>query len=141
VWGSAIYGFFIGIGALLFMQNAPQPVGSILWWGFFAGQLIFGAVLCWRRTRLPLATAAMGIAAVTSGMLSVLAAVGHEFPDLPHQWWLPVGAGLVAGPLLFLVESRIHRSRWKLWRQYMEPKTAGDIFRDRHIPDMRDSRA
>jgi hypothetical protein len=138
VWGSAIYGFFLGVGALLFIQIAPQPVGSILWWGFFAGQLTWGAALCRRRTRLPFATAAIVIAAATSGMLTALAAAGHVFPDLPREWWWPVGAGCVSAPLLFLVESRTHRSKWRQWRQYMEPKNAWDIFMGRHIPDMRD---
>jgi hypothetical protein len=77
----------------------------------------------------------MVITAVTSGMLTALAAIGHVFPDLPYEWWLPVGTGFVSPPLLFLVESRIHRSKWKYWRQYLEPKNAWDIFTGRHIPE------
>src|SRR5688572_2360927 len=113
MWGSAIYGFFLGVGALLFIQVAPQPVGSIIWWGFFAGQLTWGAALCWRRTGLPFATAAMALAAATSATLAALAAAGHVFPDLPSRWWVPVSACLVSDPLLFLLESRIHRSKWE----------------------------
>lgn len=60
MWGSAVYGFFLGVGALLFIRAAPQPLGSILWWGFLAGQLSWAAALCWRRTGLPFATAANG---------------------------------------------------------------------------------
>jgi hypothetical protein len=141
MWGSAIYGFFLGIGALLFIQAAPQPVGSILWWGFFAGQLTWGAVVCWRRTGLPFATAAMGIAATTSGTLTALAAAGHIFPDLPIRWLVPVGAGFISAPLLLLVESRIHQSKWRRWKEYMEPMNAWEIFTGRHIPHLRDGGA
>lgn len=70
---AAVYGFFLGISWVLFFRVAPQPLGSIVWWGFFTGQLIWGAALCWRRTRLPFATAALAIAAATSGLLTILA--------------------------------------------------------------------
>ena len=139
--GSSIYGFFLGVGALLFIRMAPQPFGSILWWGFFAGQLTWGAALCWRRTGLPFATAAMAEGAAASGMLAALAAAGHVFPDLPRGWWAPVGAALLSGPLLLLTESRVHRAKWIQWRQYMEPKNAWDILVGRHIPESRDGGA
>lgn len=141
MWGSAVYGFFLAVVAPLFLRAAPQPVGSILWWGFFAGQLTWGAALCWRRTGLPFATAAMAAAATTSGLLAALAAAGHVFPDLPAAWWAPVGAGLLSGPLLFLIESRVHRAKWMQWKEYMERKNAWEIFTGRHIPDMRESGA
>jgi ABC-type polysaccharide/polyol phosphate export permease len=139
--GAAVYGFFLGLGALLFIQLAPQPSGLILWWGFFAIQLTWGASLCWRRTRLPFATTAMVIAAASSGTLAVLAAVGHVFPDLPRTWWVPVGVGLFSSPLLFLVESRVHREKWMQWKQLMEQKNAWDILKGRHIPQLPDSGA
>lgn len=81
MWGSAVCGFLLGVGALLFIQTAPQPLGSILWWGFFAG------------------------------------------------------------PLLFLIESRLHRAKWVQWKQYMERQTAWDILKGRHIPDLRNGGA
>lgn len=134
--GSAVYGFFLGVGALLFIQLAPQPLGSILWWGGFATQLTWAAALCWRRTRLPFATAAMAIAAASSGMLTGLAIAGHVFPDLPQSWWAPVGGGLLSSPLLLLIESRVHRGKWLQWKRYMERKNAWDILRGRHIPEL-----
>lgn len=141
MWGSILYGFFLGVGALLFIQAAPQPAGSLLWWGFFACQLTWGAALCWRRTGLPFATGAMAIAAATAGTLAALAAAGHTFPDLPRPWWGPVAAGLLAGPLLLMVESRVHHAKWKQWKEYMERKNAWDILLGRHIPNLRDSGA
>ena len=141
MWGSAVYGFFLGIGALLFIRAAPQPAGSFLWWGFFGVQLTWGAALCWRRTRLPFATAATAIAAATSCLLAGLAVAGHVFPDLPRAWWVAVGGGMLAASLLLLIESRVHRAKWMQWKQYMERKTAGEILMGRHIPDMRDGGA
>lgn len=139
MWGSAIYGFFLGVGAVLFLQAAPQPAGSILCWGFLAGQLTWSATVCWRRTRLPFATAAMAVAGVTSALLAVLAAVGSVFPDLPPMWLAPVGGGLLASPLLLVIESRVHRTRWAQWKEHMHRKTAWEIFTGRHIPDLRGS--
>jgi hypothetical protein len=139
--GSAVYGFFLGLGAVLFMQAAPQPIGSIVWWGFFAGQLTWGAMLCWRRTGLPFATGAMAAAAGTSGVLAFLAATGHVFPNLPTVSWVLVGAGFVSAPLFFLIESRVHRAKWMQWKQHMERKNAWDILTGRHIPELRNSGA
>lgn len=139
MWGSATGGFFLGIAALLFIRAAPQPAGSILWFGFFAVQLTWGAVLCWRRTGLPFASLAMGVAAATSGLLAALAAAGHVFPDVPPAWWIPSGAGLLSAPLLMLIESRVHRAKWIQWKQYMERKNAWEIFTGRHIPRLRDT--
>ncbi len=141
MWGSAVYGFFLGVGALLFMRVAPQPAGSILWWGFFAGLLTWGAALCWRRTRLPYATGGMAIAGATSGILAALAAAGQVFPNLSPVGWAPVGVGLLLPPLLFLIESRVHRAKWTRWQEHMERKNAWDILTGRHIPELRDSGA
>lgn len=139
--GAAAYGFFLGIGAVMFTQLAPQPSGSIVWWGFFTMQLTWGAVSCWRRTRLPFAAAAMASAAATSAMLAGLAAAGHVFPDLPRVWWLPVGTGLLSGFLLFTIESRVNRVKWLQWKQFMERQSAWDVFTGRHIPRLPDSGA
>ena len=51
--GSAVYGFFGGIAFVVLTRVAPQPSGSIVWWGFLAGQLTWGAAICWHRTGLP----------------------------------------------------------------------------------------
>ncbi len=140
MWGSAAYGFFLGLGSLFFIGGAPQPAGSIIWWGFFALQLTWGSAVCWRRTGLPFATAAMAIGAVTSGLLTVLAAFGNVFPDLPFRWWVPVGFGLVSAPVCLFAESRVHRAKWNQCVDYMERKNAWDIFTVRHIPNLRSER-
>ncbi len=83
--------------------------------------------------------ASMVIAATASGLLAALAAAGHVFPDLTAAWWAPVGAALLSGPLLFLIESRVHPAKWTLWQEYMARTNAWEIFTGRHIPDLRDS--
>jgi hypothetical protein len=139
MWGSAVYGFFLGMVTPLFTMVAPQPMGSILLWGALACQLTWGATLCWRRTGLPFATGAMAVGAAMSGVVAGLAAAGHVFPYLPIAWWGLVGAGFLAPPLLFLIESRVHRAKWMQWKRYMEPMSAWDILRGRHIPELRNS--
>jgi hypothetical protein len=64
-----------------------------------------------------------------------------QFPDLPTASWVLVGAGFLSGPLLFLIESRVHREKWTQWKRYMERKNAWDILTGRHIPELRNSGA
>jgi hypothetical protein len=136
--GSAIYGLFLGVGIVLFLELAPQPLGSVVLWGFFAGQLTWAAALCWRRTGLPFVTAAMAIGAASSGMMAVLATAGHVLPDLLLAAWAPMVGVPFAIALLMVIESRIHREKWLQWERYMAQKSAWDILRGRHIPELRD---
>lgn len=130
--GSAVYGGCLGFLVTAVNLFAPQPTGAVLLWAGFALQLAWGASVCWRRTRLPFATAAMAAGAVGSAGLSVLAAFDRVFPDAPIGLWLPF---VLAGPVFLLIEARVHPERWAAWKAYMEDKSAWDIFTGRHIPD------
>jgi len=134
---SAVYGFFIGLASVLFIRILPQPAGSIIFWGFFAIQLTWAAATCWRRTRLPFATTAMALGAAQSVFFIALAMTGRVFPDLSLRLWVPMGAGLVLGPLFLFIESKANRAKWKRWADYMERKSAWDIVLARHIPQIR----
>lgn len=136
--GAALYGFCIGVGFVMLVRGAPQPAGSILFWGFFAGQLAWGTTITWRRTGLPFATASMGLAAAQSGAFVVLAAAGWIFPDFPPAWWIPIGLALAGPPILLLIESRVNRAKWIRWRHFMEEATVLDVVTARHIPWLRD---
>jgi hypothetical protein len=81
----------------------------------------------------------MGIGAVGSALLAILATAGHVFPDLPFEWWVPLVVLMISGPLCLFVESRVHRAQWTRWRDYMGRKTAWDILTGRHIPRLRDT--
>lgn len=140
MWGSAIYGFVGALITMLFLEVAPQPAGSMIWWGFLAAQLTWTALLCWRRTRLPFATAAMALGAAGSATLAALAAAGYALPEFPRVWWLPFGVFVLSAPLLFHIESRVHASKWRQWRDHMELANAWDILTGRHIPHLRDER-
>lgn len=135
--GSAMYGCVLALGFFLATKIAPQPAGSVLWWGVLTIQLGIAARLCWRRTALPFVTAAMTIAAAGCALLATLAAAGMVYPDLPAAWWPLVGAGMVASPTLVLVESRVSRARWDRWRVSMQRCSLWDILRGRHIPNLR----
>jgi len=139
--GAAVYGFFWGLGAVFLTRIAPQPAGSVIWWGVLAVQLTWGATRCWRRTGLPFASAAMAIGAAGSALLAVLATQGRVFPNLPLQWWVPIGVLLISAPLCLGVESVVHREQWERWRAYMEHMTAWDIIAGRHFPRLRDNAA
>lgn len=134
--GSAVYGLIGGFVSVVMTTVVQQPTGSVVFWTLLAGQLTRGAAICWRRTRLPLATTAMGIGAITSGVFATLAVFGRVFPDFPAAWWPPIVFGMVAGPLCLLAESRLHRRQWAEWRDYMTDKSAWDILTARHIPTL-----
>jgi len=137
--GAKNYGYFLGIACFLLIRVAPQPGGSIVWWSFLAVQLTWGATICWRRTGLPFASAAMGIGAICSALLAVLASAGHVFPDLPIEWWVPVAVLMISSPVCLFVESRVHHAQVLRWRDYMLRKTVWDILTGRHIPRLRDT--
>lgn len=139
MWGSAVIGLLFGVTYVACSYFAPQPAGAICWWGFFAVQLAWGAVLIWRRTGLPFATAAAAIAGATMAMVAGLAAAGHVFPSLPPIGWVLFVLGLVAGPVCYGIESRVNRSRWTRWTEYQKDKNAWDQLLWRHIPDLRDN--
>ncbi len=134
---SAMYGVVIGIGSVVFTRLMPQPMGSIIYWGFFSVQLSCGAVTCWRRTGLAFASAAMVNGAVMSICLVVLAAMGHPFPDLGPASWVLFCGGAVVGPLFLLIESRVNRLKWQQWARHMEHRNVCDILTGRHIPQLR----
>ena len=134
--GSTVYGLIGGIVFFVMITVVPQPTGSVVFWTLLAGQLTWGAAICWRRTRLPLATTAMSIEAISSALLATLAVLGRVFPDLPAAWWPPVVFGMAAGPLCLFAESRLHRRQWAEWRDYMTDKSAWDILTARHIPTL-----
>jgi len=119
----------------------PQPMGSVIYWGFFSVQLSWFAVTCWRRTGLPFASAALVTGAVMSICLVVLAAIGHPFPDLLPESWVLLGGGFVLGPLFLLIESRVNRVKWKQWARHMEHRNVWDIVTGRHIPQLRNGGA
>jgi hypothetical protein len=97
-----------------------------------------GAVVCWRRTALPYATAAMAEGAMISALFAILGANGHVFPNIPAAYGVVVAIGLAAGPLLLWGESKKNPERWGAWKNHMERLTLWDILRGRHIPELRD---
>jgi len=137
----ALYGLIIGGAFFVFTRLVPQPLGSIVYWGFFSVQLSLGAATCWRRTGLPFASAALVTGAVMSMCLVVLAAMGHPFPDLAPESWVLFGGGAVIGPLFLLIESRVNRTKWRQWARHMEHKNVWDIATGRHTPQLRNGGA
>jgi hypothetical protein len=98
---------------MVFLRAVPQPLGGVLWWGFFACQLAWGAARCWQRTRLAYAAAAMAVAAVTSAVMCALTIAGYPFPDLPRAGWILFAAGGLAPLILFQLEARLHPLEWR----------------------------
>jgi hypothetical protein len=135
---AAHYGLLLSVAIFVMTQLMPQPAGSVILFGFFAVQLSWGAVTCWRRTGLPFATAALVNAAVMSLCLVVLEASGHPFRALaPASWVLYVG-GVITTALLIWIESRVNQPKWKEWSRLMEHKNVWDIVTGRHFPELRD---
>jgi hypothetical protein len=67
------YGILVGLFGGAMIMLAPRPAGSIVWWGLLTAQLSAGAVVLWRRSGMPFASASMAIGAATSAMLVWLA--------------------------------------------------------------------
>ena len=106
-----------------------------------AAALTTAAVLTWRRTRLPFATAGMACVAVASVMLVGLNLAGYPWPstaagpfNLPLPWEIAVLARILAAPVTVFTEARVHRSAWLQWSRHMENQGLWDLLRFRHIP-------
>jgi hypothetical protein len=136
--GSASYGFLFGIAFVILARVAPQPAGSIVLWLLVAIHLACGSVVCWRRTALPCATAAIAINSATSSGFAVLAALGQVYPDIAPEYLVLAGLGVLSGAVLFFVESRLNRDKWARWKQHAARQTLWDILTVRHIPDPND---
>ena len=111
---AALYGVLLMVVFELFAKF-PQPIGSITMWGLFAAQLTWVAVICWRRTGLLYATAAMAVGAGMFACLTLLAATGQRFPNLPLGWWIVVWCAAASGPILFFMESKKNEAQWREW--------------------------
>jgi len=135
------YGALLGVVIVVLTKLAPQPAGAIILWSLFCIQLAWGALICWRRTGLPFATAAMINGSVMSAGLVVLALIGQPFPNLAQASWVLFGCGAAVGPLFLLIESRVNPEKWRDWKRHMETKTVWHILTGRHIPDLRKSGA
>lgn len=104
--------------------------------GVIALQLTVGAVVVWRRTALPFAALANLSGAVAMVAGAVLFGRGDDI--FSASWPAAVFyAGALLGPLLLLIESRVHRAEWVAWREHMEPMSVVDVITGRHVPRLR----
>jgi hypothetical protein len=132
-----IYGLFIAAVILLVEKFTPQPLGSAILWVAFAVQLAWAALLTWRRTGLPFASAAMLISAAGMMMFAVLGVSVRVVPSMSTGAAMALGALIVTGPLCLLAESRVHPKEWAEWKGHMEQATLWEMLTGRHIPDLR----
>jgi len=128
------YGVFVGVMTVVFMRVMPQPLGAMIYWSLLALQGTSFAIVCWHRTRLPFATAALAGLAAISSCVFVLGAAGYPFPNLPEASWIPLGLGIVAAGILMWVESRVNADKWRVWRQRGDTASLWDVLLGRHIP-------
>jgi hypothetical protein len=132
-----LVGLFVAAAMVPALPDFAQPGGVTLWFTFNAVQLAWVAEVCWRRTGLPYATAAMLLGSTASAIIAVLAWEGHRSNAIPvASFILLVMVGAAAG-LCFLIESHVHRAEWTAWRADQEDKRLWDFLSGRHIPYLR----
>lgn len=117
---SALYGALLGVVWVVVTTFVPQPADAIIFWSLICIQLAWGALICWRRTGLPFATAAMIAGSVVSAGLVVVALIGQPFPNLALASWVLFGCVAAVGPLFLLIESRVNPEKWREWKRHME---------------------
>ena len=138
---SGLYGVLAATVMFVFTRLAPQPTGVIIFFSILCIQLSWVARICWRRTGLPFATAAMINGSVMAAALVVLALMGEVFPDFAPATWVLFGRWAAIGPVCLLIESRVNQEKWGQWAQHMEHQAPWHIAIGRHIPDRRKSGA
>ena len=137
--GAAVHGALGALWMFLLGTVAPQPIGAVVLWALFAVYGAWGATVVWRRTALPFATASALLATLIAALLAGLAMRGWAFPALPPGWTVAIVAAMFLGPILLLVESKVHPLQWARWKAYADNKGAWDILLGRHVPDLRQS--
>jgi hypothetical protein len=138
--GPALFGLLIGVTFVVPPKLVPEPAGSVVFWAASAALLLRGALICWRRTGLPFATAAAIHGAAFSVAMSTVALFGQPFPGLSPASWVFFTIGAAIGPIFLLIESRVHPAEWQAWARHMERQTVWDIVLARHIPNLRNLR-
>ncbi|HEV7999827.1 MAG TPA: hypothetical protein VGP63_08110 [Planctomycetaceae bacterium] len=141
---AAAYGSALGVVICLLMFALPFPIGLVILCVGLCVQMTCLAVVVWRRTRLPLMSAAGLIVAVGCGVQiyvaihALVAGNGRPpgFADLIYLW--PMAAAAAVGPLCFFAEWLWHRDRWEALKAAMEDCTVTDMLLFRHIPNLRE---
>lgn len=129
------YGLSAGLAAGLLLALAPQPAGAVLLWVAVGGQTGIGALLVWRRMRLPYATAALTLATCASAMLVFVYSRG-EGPLTEPVGWAALGLLFTSGVLLAVLEPRANPAKWSAWRAVLRESSVRDLLLGRHIPDL-----
>jgi hypothetical protein len=132
--GGARYGLLFGIVYSAVHFLAPQPAGDAALWLLIGLQLLIGAVMTWRRTRMPFAAAGDVLGSAFSFTASWLLLRGYTVDTLPIRWIIALLLTAAAMALLIGIETRVNRPKWEAWRKYMEGSSALDILLGRHIP-------
>jgi hypothetical protein len=142
---AAAYGSALGVVICLLMFALPFPIGLVILCLGLCLQMACFAVVVWRRTRLPLMSAAgLSVAVGCGGQIYVsIHALGagngrppQGFADLIYLWPMAAAAAIV--PLCIFAEWLWHRDRWETWKAEMENCTVTDMLLFRHIPNLRE---
>lgn len=131
------YGLLMAVAAAAIHASVPAPAAGAAFWTFLFLQLMQGAMLTWRRTRLPLSTASMSIAAAASLVMAALSGRGITFENMPLGWMIAFAAVAVTLPLLLTIEARRYPIPTAAWRDFMKGKNGLDVFTGDHIPHLR----
>ncbi len=131
------FGLLMGLILTGMIRFAPQPLGSILLWSFFAVQLSVGAVRAWQRLGLPLVVITLILGAVGNLLLLGLSLFGYTLIALPLPWLIVCMSLALPIPILLFIESRRHPQEWAAWEESIRNSTVWEMLLWRHIPDLR----
>ncbi len=137
--GPMVYGLILG-GLISLSIFVGLSGAFAVFWGLIVLQNVIGAVIAWRRTRLPYWTAGLVIAAAGAGTFAMFAARGWRFPFVPLGWNVVVGTLLAAMFFCMWAEKRVHPRDWAEFKAFMKKKSAWDMVLFRHIPVLREGK-
>jgi hypothetical protein len=132
--GGARYGLMLGLVWAICHFVAPQPAGDAAFWLLIALQALHGAVMTWRRMRLPLTALGDTLIAGFAAAIAALFLGGYTPQTLPLRDWLLLMVVAAIAAILLLVEPRLHPAAWEAWRNETEKASALDILLGRHVP-------
>ena len=133
---ATLFGFIVGLAFPLATKVAPQPAGSILWWGLAAVQLAWASALVRERTGLLFSSLAMALGSVFAIAMVAAAATGYDLFTLPMPWLALLWSGVFVVPILLYVDKLVEPTKWEAWKAHQESMSLWDLLRFRHIPSL-----
>lgn len=131
--------FLAGFAGLLLATLAPQPMGSIVFFGLAMVHFGIGSRVARRRADMRYLSAGFAVVAGVSAIVVGGELAGYSLRSLSLMWSALTVLVLCAGTWLIHLERKTNPLRWARWSTHWEHAGIVNRLTFRQAPDLRDS--